>query len=44
VGFRQRLQALPQEGYGSVTLNCFSNTLNVDLLVLVKVLKSKHGF
>lgn len=32
----------PREGYGSVTLNCFSNTLNVDLAALNKTLKSKH--
>ncbi len=34
----------PKEGYGSVTLNCFANTLNLDLPALLKVLKSKHGF
>lgn len=32
----------PKEGYGSVTLNCFANTLNYDLGALNKVLKSKH--
>jgi aspartate aminotransferase-like enzyme len=42
--FAKGFKLFPREGYGSVTLNCFSNTLNVDLLVLVKVLKSKHGF
>ena len=30
-------------GYGSVTLNCFANTLKVDLPALNKTLKSKHG-
>lgn len=34
----------PKEGYGSVTLNCFVNTLNLDLPALLKVLKAKHGF
>jgi aspartate aminotransferase-like enzyme len=34
----------PKEGYGSVTLNCFSNTLNIDLPALNKTLKSKHHF
>jgi len=34
----------PKEGYGSVTLNCFANTLNVDLPAVNKALKSKHGF
>jgi aspartate aminotransferase-like enzyme len=33
----------PKEGYGSVTLNCFANTLNVDLPALNKILKSKHA-
>ena len=32
----------PREGHGSVTLNCFSNTLNTDLATLNKILKSKH--
>lgn len=32
----------PKEGHHSVTLNCFANTLNIDLGVLNKVLKSKH--
>jgi aspartate aminotransferase-like enzyme len=32
----------PKEGYGSVTLNCFVNTLNIDLAALNKTLKSKH--
>ena len=33
----------PKSGFGSVTLNCFENTLNVDLPALLKILKSKHG-
>ncbi len=32
----------PKEGFGSVTLNCFANTLNYDLAALNKTLKSKH--
>jgi aspartate aminotransferase-like enzyme len=32
----------PREGFGSVTLNCFSNNLGYDLSVLNKVLKAKH--
>ena len=39
-GFR----LFPKEGHGSVTLNCFANTRNVDLPALNKALKSKHGF
>ena len=34
----------PMAGFGSVTLNCFANTRNVDLPALNKALKSKHGF
>lgn len=33
----------PREGYGSLSLNCFANTLNIDLVALNKTLKSKHG-
>jgi len=33
----------PREGYGSLALNCFANTLNIDLSALNKTLKSKHG-
>ena len=33
----------PKEGYGSVTLNCFVNTLGYDLPALNKILKTKHG-
>ncbi len=32
----------PKAGFGSVTLNCFNNTLNIDLAALNKTLKSKH--
>lgn len=32
----------PKDGYGSVTLNCFANTQNIDLAALNKTLKSKH--
>ena len=31
------------QGYGSVTLNCFANTRNVDLDALNQILKTKHG-
>ncbi|MDR1789200.1 MAG: alanine--glyoxylate aminotransferase family protein [Opitutaceae bacterium] len=34
----------PREGFGSVTLNCFANSLNVDLPALNKILKTKHNF
>lgn len=41
--FAKGFKLFPKEGYGSVTLNCFANTLNVDLAALNKILKSKHG-
>lgn len=34
----------PRAGYGSVTLNCFANTRNADLVAMNKVLKEQHGF
>ncbi len=41
--FAKGFKLFPKEGYGSVSLNCFANTLNVDLSALNKILKSKHG-
>ncbi len=41
--FAKGFKLFPREGYGSVTLNCFANTLNVDLAAVNKLLKSKHG-
>jgi len=43
-GFAKGFKLFPKEGHGSVTLNCFANTLKVDLVALNKALKSKHGF
>jgi len=40
--FGKGFKLFPKEGYGSVTLNCFANTQNVDLAALNKTLKSKH--
>jgi aspartate aminotransferase-like enzyme len=42
--FAKGFKLFPREGYGSVTLNCFVNSLNLDLPALLKVLKAKHGF
>ncbi len=33
---------LPEERYGSISLNCFVNTRGIDLVALNKALKSKH--
>jgi aspartate aminotransferase-like enzyme len=41
--FAKGFKLFPREGYGSVSLNCFANTRNVDLSALNKLLKSKHG-
>jgi aspartate aminotransferase-like enzyme len=41
-GFAKGFKLFPKEGCGSVTLNCFANTLKVDLAALNKALKSKH--
>jgi len=43
-GFAKGLKLFPREGYGSVTLNCFANTLGLDMPAINKTLKSKHGF
>jgi aspartate aminotransferase-like enzyme len=40
--FAKGFKLFPKEGFGSVTLNCFVNTQNVDLGALNKTLKSKH--
>ena len=42
-GFAKGFKLFPEVGYGSVTLNCFANTLNVDLIALNTILKTKHG-
>ena len=41
--FAKGFKLFPKEGCGSVTLNCFANTLKVDLAALNKILKSKHS-
>src|SRR5471032_3171114 len=41
-GLAKGFALFPQEGFGSVTLNCFANTLNYDLSALNKTLKAKH--
>ncbi len=41
-GFAKGFKLFPAEAYGSLALNCFANTLNVDLAALNKTLKSKH--
>ncbi|HWL17591.1 MAG TPA: alanine--glyoxylate aminotransferase family protein [Opitutus sp.] len=40
--FAKGFKLFPKESFGSVSLNCFANTLNIDLAALNKTLKSKH--
>lgn len=40
--FAKGFKLFPQEGYGSITLNCFANNLGYDLAALNKTLKAKH--
>ncbi|MEO6875111.1 MAG: alanine--glyoxylate aminotransferase family protein [Opitutaceae bacterium] len=42
-GLAKGFRLFPQEGYGSVTLNCFANNLGYDLSALNKILKAKHS-
>lgn len=42
-GYAKGLKLLPEPQYGSITLNCFVNTLNLDLPALNKTLKSKYA-
>ncbi len=41
-GYTKGFKLFPEPAYGSLSLNCFTNTLNVDLSALNKTLKSKH--
>ena len=40
--FSKGFKLFPKEGFGSVALNCFANTQNIDLGALNKILKSEH--
>jgi aspartate aminotransferase-like enzyme len=40
--FAKGFKLFPKEGFGSITLNCFANSLGYDLAALNKTLKSKH--
>jgi aspartate aminotransferase-like enzyme len=41
-GLGHGFKLFPQEGCGSLSLNCFTNTRNIDLAVFNKILKTKH--
>jgi aspartate aminotransferase-like enzyme len=41
-GLAKGFKLFPKEGHGSLSLNCFANTLNIDLAAFNKILKSKH--
>jgi len=40
--FAKGFKLFPKEGYGSLSLNCFANNLDLDLTAFNKTLKSKH--
>ncbi len=42
-GFEKGFKLFPEEKYGSVTLNCFDNTLKVDVPALLKDLKDNYN-
>lgn len=42
-GYGHGFKLLPEEKYGSVTLNCFRNTRNVDLPLLISELKKRYA-
>lgn len=41
-GRRKGFRLFPDEAYGSLSLNCFANTLNVNLSALNNILKTKY--
>jgi aspartate aminotransferase-like enzyme len=43
-GTAKGLELFPASQFGSITLNCFRNTIGFDPAALNKILKSKHGF
>jgi|UniRef100_UPI00404B5B0B aspartate aminotransferase-like enzyme len=42
-GMSHGFKLFPNETYGSLSLNCFVNTLNLDLSALNGILQTKHG-
>ena len=40
--FSKGFKLFPKEGYGSVTLNCFANTVGINVAAWNKILKTKH--
>ncbi|MDF9827562.1 aspartate aminotransferase-like enzyme [Ereboglobus sp. PH5-10] len=42
-GFAKGFKLFPKEGHGSLSLNCFANTLNYDIAALNKILKAEHN-
>jgi aspartate aminotransferase-like enzyme len=42
-GYAKGFKLLPENRYGSLTLNCFQNTRGIDLVALNQILKTKHG-
>ncbi|MFZ9681956.1 MAG: pyridoxal-phosphate-dependent aminotransferase family protein [Cephaloticoccus sp.] len=42
-GLAKGFKLFPAAAFGSLALNCFANTLNIDLSALNKILKAKHS-
>jgi aspartate aminotransferase-like enzyme len=42
-GYAKGFKLLPEAHFGSLTLNCFENTHDLDLVALNQILKTKHG-
>lgn len=40
--YAKGFELLPEEKYGSISLNCFKNTLNIDLAALISELKKRY--
>jgi aspartate aminotransferase-like enzyme len=42
-GYAKGFELLPEEKYGSISLNCFKNTLNIDIAGLIAELKKRYN-
>ena len=42
-GYSKGFKLFPDEDHGSISLNCFANTPNIDVATLNKILKSEHN-
>ena len=42
-GYAKGFELLPEEKFGSISLNCFKNTLNIDIAALIAELKKRYN-